>query len=202
MLESNDRAKIEQYVDKISGQLRARAEKDIKAGVANKDVLDNLVKLTVGKLTPESKSILSSVYNMLMEQTLSKELYQDPKRKAAYYEMDILTEITSKFNFDVPSHIDYEESKSLINKWTASGAVVFAGGVVSIPLKSWIPVGVAAVIAALMIFLIDDKKGKDNDIHRIVDTYLSNVKKSLMDWVSSVEKYYDKRVQDLESETE
>lgn len=201
MLENNDRVKIEQYVDKIISQLKARAEKDIKAGVTNKDVLDNLVKLTVGKLTPESKSILSSVHNMLMDQTLSKELYQDSKKKAAYYEMDILTEITGKFNFDVPSHIDYEESKSIINKWTASGVLVVAGGVVSIPLKSWIPVGVAVVIAALMLLLIDDKKGKDNDIHGIVDTYLNNVKKSLMDWVSSVENYYDKRVQDLESET-
>lgn len=187
-------------MDEIIAKLKADAEKDLQRGTANKVVLDNLVKATVGKMTPESKSIMSSVYNMLMDNTLVNEIYQDPEKRAAYYEINILKDLNSKFDFEVPTHIDYHESRKVLNKWTKSGLVVAAGGIASISFKSWVPVGIAVVIAAIMALLLEDKKEPSEDIHDIIDKYLDNVKRTLMVWVSDIEKYYDERVSTLESE--
>ena len=151
-------------------------------------------------MTPESKSILSSVYNMMMEQTLSGELYQDAEKKAAYYEANILKELGDKFNFEVPAYIDYHESKKILNKWIKAGAVSLVGGTISISFKSWIPVVIAVVIAGVMALLLDDKKENAEDIHGIIEKYLENVKQTLMDWISDIEKYYDERVSAIERE--
>lgn len=200
MLENKDRKKIEQYIDKIISKLKTDADKELQRNIANKEVLDNLVNATVGKMTPESKSIMSSVYNMMMAHTLAGEMYQNPEKKAAYYEANILKELNSKFNFEIPSHINYHESKKILNKWTKAGIVTATGGLVSISFKSWVPVGIAVVIAALMALLLEDKKEPREDIHNVIDKYLENVKQTLLDWISDIEKYYDERVSILESE--
>lgn len=200
MLDSRDRKKIEEYIEKIISKLKAGADKELQRGVANKEVLEHLVNATVGKMTPESKSIMSSVYNMMMEHTLAKEIYQDPEKQAVYYEANILKELSDKFNFEVPSHIDYYESKKILNKWTKAGIVTVTGGVISISFKSWIPVGIAVIIAALMALLLEDKKEASENIHSVIDKYLENVKQTLMDWISDIEKYYDERVSVLERE--
>lgn len=200
MLESKDKQRIEMYIDKIVSKLKSDAERDLHKGTSNKIVLDNLVNATVGKMTPESKSMLSSVYNMMMDQTLSGELYQDSEKKAAYYEADILKELNAKFDFEVPAHIDYHESKKILNKWTKAGIVTLTGGAISISLKNWIPVVIAVVIAGVMALLLEDKKETDEDIHGTIAKYLENVKQTLMDWVSDIEKYYDERVSAIERE--
>ena len=200
MLDSRDKKKIEQYIDKLISKLRADAEKDLKNGVSKKAVLDKLVNATVKKMTPESKSILSSAYNMMMDHTLAKELYQDVEKKAAYYELDIMKELNNKFDFEVPAHIDYTESKQLLSKYTGAGVVTVAGGFVSLSLKTWIPITIAVVIAGLMIWLLEDKKDINEDVNVLIDKYLKNVKETLINWISDIEKYYDERVSTLESE--
>ena len=200
MLDSRDKKKIEQYIDKLISKLKADAEKDLRNGVSKKAVLDKLVNATVKKMTPESKSILSSTYNMMMDNTLAKELYQDVEKKAAYYELDILKELNSKFDFEVPAHIDYTESRQLLNKYTGAGVVTVAGGFASFSLKTWIPITIAVVIAGLMIWLLEDKKDVNEDVNVLIDKYLKNVKETLMNWISDIEKYYDERISALERE--
>lgn len=200
MLVSKDKQRIEMYIDKIVAKLKSDAERDLQRGTSNKMVLDNLVNATVGKMTPESKSILSSVYNMMMNQTLSGELYQNPEKKAAYYEADIFKELNAKFDFEVPAYIDYHEGKKILNKWTKAGIVTLTGGAISISLKSWTPVVIAVVIASVMALLLEDKKETDEDIYGTIAKYLENVKQTLMDWISDIEKYYDERVSAIERE--
>lgn len=200
MLDSRDKNKIEQYIDKMISKLRLDAEKDLKNGVSKKAVLDKLVNATVKKMTPESKAILSSVYNMMMDHTLAKEMYQDVERKAAYYELDIMKELNNKFDFEVPAYIDYTESKQLLNKYTGAGVVTVAGGFASLSLKTWIPITIAVIIAGLMIWLIEDQKDINEDVNVLIDKYLKNVKETLINWIFDIEKYYDEKVSTLESE--
>ena len=150
MLENNDKQKLEQYIDKIIKGIQTDANNNSKAGMSDKQVIEKVINVTVNKFTPESKMILSSTYNMLMEHTLSTAKYTDAEKKAAFYEMDILKELNGKFNFEVLKDISYRESRKEINKWVKSGAVVVVGGLISISLKSWIPVGIAVVIVGIM----------------------------------------------------
>ena len=200
MLENNDREKIQEYVEKILKSIYSSVKKNIESGMSNQDVIDSAVNLTVNKLTPESKMILSSVYNMLMEKTLAKPLYQNAQNKAAFYSRDILKDLKTKFSFEVPAHIDYEESKSLINKWTVAGAICVGGGVVSITMKNAIPIVIAVIIAGVMLYLLRDKPvtGNKQDISVLIKEYLKNVKATLMSWVDEISSYYDGEVKELE----
>ena len=200
MLENNDREKIQEYVEKILKSIYSSVKNNIENGMSNQDVIDSAVNLTVNKLTPESKMILSSVYNMLMEKTLAKPLYQNAQNKAAFYSRDILKDLNTKFSFEVPAHIDYEESKSLINKWTAAGAICVGGGVVCITMKNAIPIVIAVIIAGVMLYLLRDKPatGNKQDISTLIKEYLKNVKATLMSWVDEISAYYDGEVKELE----
>ncbi|MCR5769708.1 MAG: hypothetical protein K6G87_00590 [Butyrivibrio sp.] len=200
MLENNDREKIQEYVEKILKSIYSSVKKNIESGMSNQDVIESAVNLTVNKLTPESKMVLSSVYNMLMENTLKKPLYQNAQNKAAFYSRDILKDLNTKFSFEVPAHIDYEESKSLINKWTVAGAICVGGGVVSITMKNAIPIVIAVIIAGVMLYLLRDKPsaGNKQDISTLIKEYLKNVKATLMSWVDEISAYYDEEVKELE----
>lgn len=201
MLDNSNEKRLREYIDKLINNISSDAKRNIQNGMSNKQVIDKLINATVKRLTPESKMLLSSTYNMMMERTLAKPLYENAHNKAAFYEMNLLKELNSKFNFDVPQNIDYEESEKEINKWVKMGAVVVGGGVISISLGSYIPIGIAVVIAGIMLPLLKDRIGKDNtNLNFLIDEYLNNVKQSLWSWIKSIEKYYHDRVVELERE--
>lgn len=198
MLENENRIKLQQYIDKLIKAISADAQKVINSSLTDKQIVDTVIGITVNKLTPESKMILSSVYNMMMEKTLQEEFFSEIKNKSAFYERDILKDLTAKFNFETPNTINYEESKAEINKWISSGAIAVAGGVVSISLKSWLPIGIAIILAGIMFLVLKSvEKHGSNNIQTLIDEYLSNVKQSLLVWICSVEEYYDEQVAQL-----
>lgn len=198
MLERSNKEKLENYIDKIIEDIKSITKHNIHNGMTDEKIINNVISITVNKFTPASKSILLSVYNMLGEQTLAKEKYSISKNEAAFYEMNISKELNNKFNFNVPSKIDYKESKKTINKWIKAGVIVVTGGVISIKLKSFVPIGIATIIAGIMVILIKDKKISNSNIEMVIDEYLNNVKKSMMDWITSIEKYYDEKIEELE----
>ena len=200
MLDNNDRGKIQEYVKKILESIYFSIKKNIETGMSNQYVIDSAVNLTVNKLTPESKMILSSVYNMLMEKTLAKPLYQNPQNKAAFYARDIFKDMNEKFSFEIPAHIDYEESKSLLNKWTSAGAIGVGGGIVSITMKNAMPIVISVIIAGVMWYLLRNKPSTENrqDINNLIINYLKNVKATLMSWIYEISAYYDEEVNKLE----
>lgn len=156
---------------------------------------------TISKFTPESKMLLSSVYNMLMERTLKEEFFTNSHNKASFYEMNIFKELNEKFNFEIPSKIEYEESERKINEWIKAGIITIIGGVISISLKKASPIIVAVVIAGFMTVINKNKENnKKEDLTALVKEYLESVKQSLLSWVDSIAEYYDKRVEELKSQ--
>lgn len=201
MLQSEEKAQVEQYVTKICESIFREAEKYIQSGMSDKQVIDRIITITVNKFTPESKMILSSVYNMMMERTLAKPIYQITRNRAAFFELNILKELNSKFLFDVPNRIDYEESRITIDKWIADGVIVVAGGVISFLATNPIPIGMAVIVAAVMLFILKngDRETKQ-DISRLIQEYLKDVSKTMMEWLDTVQEYYDACVEKLERE--
>lgn len=201
MLQSDEKAKIEQYINKISEGIYKEAEKWIQSGISDQQLIDKVINITVKKLTPESKMVMSSAYNLMMEHTLAKPLFQNAQNKAAFYERDILKELNSKFLFDVPKHIDYEESKAEINKWIVAGAVVIVGGIISILTKSLIPIGIAVIVAGVMLFMLKDGNKKTRqEISKLIQAYLHDTKNTMMEWLNTIQVYYDENVEELEKE--
>ena len=198
MLDKNDQEKLKEYIDELIENISSDVKSNIGKGMSDKQVIENLINTTVTRLTPESKMLLSSTYNIMLERTLADSLYDNPQNKAAFYEMNLPKELNSKFNFDIPQNIDYEESKKEINKWVKMGAVVVSGGVISISLGSYIPIGIAVLIAGIMSPLLKDRAGKTNiNLDSLIDEYLDNVKQSLWNWIYSIVEYYDGRIGEL-----
>ena len=200
MLDNNDRRKIQEYIEKKLKSIYSSVKKNIESDMSNQDVIDFAVNLTVNKMTPESKMVLSSVYNMLVKKTLAKHLYQNDQNKAAFYARNILKDMNEKFSFEIPAHIDYEESKSLINEWTSAGAISVGGGIVSITMKNAVPIVISVIIAGVMWYLLRNKTTTSNrqNINNLISKYLENVKATLMSWVEEISKYYDKEIDKLE----
>ncbi|MBO1869755.1 hypothetical protein J4O15_02020 [Lachnoanaerobaculum sp. Marseille-Q4761] len=201
MLQIDENAKIEQYINKISEGIYQEAKKFIQSGMSDQQIIDKVISIAVKKFTPESKMVMSSVYNMMMEHTLANPIFQNAQNKAVFYERDILKELNSKFLFDVPKYIDYEESKAEIKKWIAAGVIVIVGGIISIPTNNLIPIEIAIIVAGVMLFILNDlgKKTK-HDISKLIKEYLHDVKKMMMEWLNTVQVYYDECVYELEKE--
>lgn len=198
MLLSEDKTKLETYVDKLIDGLKKDVIKAKNNGVSGEQLIEKVTNMTVSKLTPESKMIMSSAYNMMMKHTLAEDYFADSSHKAAFYKSDILKGLTQKFDFDVPNEINYKKSNTEINKVMASGAVVIVGGIVSFTLKSWIPIGIAAVIAGIMAFILNNNSASSvKDVDCVINEYYASVKKSLLAWVDSIDAYYDKAVAEI-----
>jgi hypothetical protein len=202
MLDRADKEKIERYVDKVIGNISSDVKRNMKNGMKGRDVIDSTVRLTVNKITPESKMIMSSTYNMLTKKTLADDLYKNPHNKAAFYSAGIQSKLESKFSFEVPDHIDYDECSRYVNKWSEAGVTVAAEGIVSIAQKTWAPVVVSVVLVAIMLILRRNQpvnSGKQ-DASALVQEYLETVKKLLLQWVDEIAKFYDSEIEKLEKE--
>lgn len=199
MLLSEDKTKLEAYVDKLIDGLKKDVIKAKSNGVSGEQLIEKVTNMTVSKLTPESKMIMSSAYNMMMKHTLAEDYFADSAHKAAFYGADILKELTQKFDFDVPNEINYKKGNIEINKVMTSGAVIVVGGIVSFTLKSWIPIGIATVIAGIMAFVLNNNISASpvKDVDGVINEYYASVKKSLLVWVDSIDVYYDKAVAEI-----
>lgn len=203
MLSKEEKNKIEEHIAKLTNDILSDAINRINSGVSKKKIIDDCIMYTVSKFTPESKMLLSSVYNMLMERTLKEEFFTNPHNKASFYEMNIFKELNEKFNFEIPSKIEYEESERKINEWIKAGIITIIGGVISISLKKASPIIVAVVIAGIMTVINKNKENnKKEDLTALVKEYLESVKQSLLSWVDSIAEYYDERVNELKKELE
>lgn len=200
MLQSNDRKKVEEEVQTLVSDIKKMVQKGIKEGLKEEQLIERVTSVTVKKFTPKSKMLLSSVYNMLIDETLSREIYKDPRKKAFLYEKDILSELNSSFVFNVPDRIDYQASKADFDKLRNCGAIVLAGGVVSISVKSIIPVSIATVVAAIMYFVLTKRGNENQKIYGLICDYLDGVSAAILQWIDNVERYYDKRISEIEKE--
>lgn len=202
MLLAEDKKKLESYVDKLIDSLEKETAKAKSNGVLGESLIEKVTNMTVSKLTPESKMILSSAYNMMMSHTLAEAYFADSSHKAAFYSADILKELSKKFDFEVPSEINYEESNEIVKKMCALGVIgIGGGGVISWIIDSWIPVtiGIAAVLTAIVTYVVKNNGMglSNNSIDAVINDYYSTVKKSLLAWIDSVDSYYDKMVAEI-----
>lgn len=201
MLSKEEKNKIEEHIAKLTNDILSDARNSVNSGVSKKKIIDDCIMYTVSKFTPESKMLLSSVYNMLMERTLKEEFFTNSHNKASFYEMNIFKELNEKFNFEIPSKIEYEEKENKINIWFVDVVITVIGGVISISLKKASPIIVAVVIAGIMTVINKNKENnKKEDLTALVKEYLESVKQSLLSWVDSIAEYYDKRVEELKSQ--
>ena len=197
MLNDTDKKQIESMIDDLISELKNKAVKVMQVEKEPDKIRKTIVNMAVNKITPKSKIILNKVYNMLKDDTFKRDFFI--QHKVAFYDRDILGQLSKKFNFETPETIDISSCGNKVNNWKKAGVVCVAGGVVSFVVSSSVPVCIAVLIAGLMMF-VSSSNNKNNDILVIINEYFESIRTALFNWVESIELFYDQQIREIEKE--
>ena len=163
--------------------------------------IEELKKISTRITIAESKMLLSDVCGYLRTETLKKEIFKNIDNKLKFDDLDMFNKIDNKFVFEVPKNIDYKNGEELKKALKQSGIIFTTGGVVSIIIKTLVPISIGLILAGVWYYTAQKNENIRKDkMNEITDKYLSNLKISLQEWVKSIEKYYDSEVEELERE--
>ena len=198
MLNQIDRENINKAIDKIIKNIKEalqQIDKPIKVR------LEELKKISTNITITESKMLLSDMCGYLRKETLKKEIFKNIDNKLQFDDLDMFDKIDNKFIFEIPNSIDYKNGEELKKALTQSGIIFTTGGIVSVIIKSLVPVSIGLILAGVWYYTAQKNENIRKDkMNEITDKYLSNLKISLQEWVKSIEKYYDEEVDKLEKE--
>ena len=198
MLNQLDRKNINKAIDRIINNINEalpKIDKPINVRI------EELKKISTNITITESKMLLSDICVSLRKETLKKEIYKNIDNKLKFDDLDMFDKIDNKFIFEIPNNIDYKNGEELKKSLTQSGIIFSAGGVVSIIIKSLIPVSIGLILAGVWYYTAQKNENtRKEKMNEITNKYLKNIKISLQEWVKSIEKYYDEEVDKLEEE--
>ena len=198
MLNQVDRENINKAIDRIINNINEALPKiDRPINVR----IEELKKISTNITITESKMLLSDICVSLRKETLKKEIYKNIDNKLKFDDLDMFDKIDNKFIFEISNNIDYKNGEELKKSLTQSGIIFSAGGVVSIIIKSLIPVSIGLILAGVWYYTAQKNENtRKEKMNEITNKYLKNIKISLQEWVKSIEKYYDEEVDKLEEE--
>ena len=198
MLNQIDRENINKAIDKIIKNIKEalpQIDKPIKVR------LEELKKISTNITITESKMLLSDMCGYLRKETLKKEIFKNIDNKLQFDDLDMFDKIDNKFIFEIPNSIDYKNGEELKKALTQSGIIFTTGGIVSVIIKSLVPVSIGLILAGVWYYTAQKNENiRKEKMNEITIKYLKNIKISLQEWVKSIEKYYDEEVDKLEKE--
>lgn len=194
MLSNEEKAKIDNYINSINADLLNTVQTFRE--FPPKQIIEKTVEYTVTRYSSESKLILSNVFQSLQSQVLSLPEFNSFERKDAYYKLQILEKMNAKFIFDIPKNIDLITVSEEIKRGIIIGAVTIesTGIIISIVLKSLIPVCIGTIIAGIMYFLLRDKLITQRNVQQIIEKYLESVKTALLQWITAIEQFFEEEI--------
>ena len=198
MLNEIDRENVNMAIDGIIKNIRDSLPKINKPMNVR---IEELKKISTRITIAESKMLLSDVCGYLRTETLKKEIFKNIDNKLKFDDLDMFNKIDNKFVFEVPKNIDYKNGEELKKALKQSGIIFTTGGVVSIIIKTLVPISIGLILAGVWYYTAQKNENIRKDkMNEITDKYLSNLKISLQEWVKHIEKYYDGEVEELERE--
>ena len=198
MLNEIDRENVNMAIDGIIKNIRDSLPKINKPMNVR---IEELKKISTRITIAESKMLLSDVCGYLRTETLKKEIFKNIDNKIKFDDLDMFNKIDNKFIFEIPNNIDYKNGEELKKSLTQSEIIFTTGGVVSIIIKSLVPVSIGLILAGVWYYTAQKNENtRKEKMNEITNKYLKNIKISLQEWVKSIEKYYDEEVDKLEKE--
>lgn len=198
MLNQLDRENINKAIDRIIKNIKEslpKIDKPINVRI------EELKKISANITITESKMLLSDICVSLRKETLKKEIFKNIDNKLKFDDLDMFDKIDNKFIFEIPNNIDYKNGEELKKALTQSGIIFTTGGVVSVIIRSLVPVSIGLILAGVWYYTAQKNENiKKEKMNEITNKYLKNIKISLQEWVKSIEKYYDEEVDKLEKE--
>ena len=198
MLNQLDRENIDKAIDRIINNIKEALPKIDKPMNVR---IEELKKISANITITESKMLLSDICVSLRKETLKKEIFKNIDNKLKFDDLDMFDKIDNKFIFEIPNNIDYKNGEELKKALTQSGIIFTTGGIVSVIIKSLVPMSIGLILAGVWYYTAQKNENiRKEKMNEITNKYLKNIKISLQEWVKSIEKYYDEEVDKLEKE--
>lgn len=198
MLNQLDRENIDKAIDRIINNIKEALPKIDKPMNVR---IEELKKISANITITESKMLLSDICVSLRKETLKKEIFKNIDNKLKFDDLDMFDKIDNKFIFEIPNNIDYKNGEELKKALTQSGIIFTTGGIVSVIIKSLVPISIGLILAGVWYYTAQKNENiRKEKMNEITNKYLKNIKISLQEWVKSIEKYYDEEVDKLEKE--
>ena len=193
---------LKPYIKKLFDDIRSHVL-DIENKPKQKErVMKEICDYVMQKITAESKSMLSSFYSSLIDDTLSQEPFlNNTKNKNKFYRRDIMSLIFEKYNFSTGKDIDYKQAYDKYYSLPISFGTAGIGIILSIALSKIIIIPVSLIVAgSLYYFISEQEKKKNKDKYKIsIELYLDSIESEILVWFENIEAFYNKQVEELKS---
>lgn len=203
-------AKIKPKVDTMFDNLRKEVSSIVMKSYTANEAVNQTTMLVSSELATRSKSILSDMLFELSDNLLETDFFADDiARQNKFYEINLRQEILSKYQFVPTTRVNYEEASRAVQVLKASGdalksgnamevgAVLAAGlslAIAPIPISALVVVSIGALVAHH--HLAGPHKDK-RALAQALDNYLVTAKQQFLNWFDEVEKYFNKRVEEI-----
>lgn len=201
---------IKPKVETMFNELKIKTNDIITESRTAKEAIDKITKLVNSELATRSKSILSDMLFDLSDKLMETDNFSEVSKQNKFFELNLRQEILNKYQFTASSTVDYSEASKTINALITGGATFVIGGAIEVgtvlvsglSMTSLIPIPIGVLIVASIgaalyeFYAIEPKKSKKS-MTIAVEKYLDVTKEQFLNWFDEVEKYFDKRVEEI-----
>jgi hypothetical protein len=183
-------------------EINERISEIITSESSLKTACEEIVKYVASETTTRSETMLSDMCYELYKKVVDS--MPDASMRNRFRNVDLEQEISEKYNFAIPSNpIDFREANCVYTSLAAGAGTSVIGGLLVYALVSDAPkipsalVVVASISAfCLSYFKVTPNVNKSN-FKTAVNSYLLEAKISYLAWFDEVERYYNKRVDEI-----
>jgi hypothetical protein len=190
-------------IDKIFEDIHCHIS-DIERYTNRDSVVKAICDYATQTITAESKSLLSSFYSRMMDQTIGNEPFLTARNKNKFYDKDILSMIVDRYDFSVSEDINYIQSNEKCKALPIPAGMAGLGVILSIALSQVVILPISLIIAGGLYYLISEyEKGKDQgEFMAAINRYIDSVKRELIIWFEHIEAFYNEQVEELKRSIE
>ena len=201
---------IKPKVQKMFSNLDNQVREIISNTASMNDAVDRATQLVSAEVSTRCKTILSDMLYDLTNSLLETEFFSDISKQNAFYRINLQDEIMNKYQFTPSVSVNYRESSRTVQALKVGGATLAVGGAVEIgavliggmSLSSLVPIPIGALIVASIgvaladYYAIEPARNK-KALTQALDNYLVDAEKQFLNWFDEVEKYFNKRVEEI-----
>jgi hypothetical protein len=192
---------LKPLLDNVFSKIRTRVA-EIEREEGNRErITQDICNYVSNTIAAESRSLVSSLYTKLLEETFSKEPFLTTRNKNKFYEKDIWSMIYDKYSFSTQEKINYEQASKNIASLLVPATALGLGVVLSIALSKVIIILIALVVSGcLYYFILKNKKTTNkDDFAQAIGAYLDSVKRELLVWFENIERFYYEQLEEIKA---
>ena len=201
MYSKNLASKVNTMFDNLSGKISGIVNSSANVEQAGHEI----AKVVASETATRSKTMLNDMYADLTKKLLATPDFADISSQNRFYELNLRDEIFSKYRFETNDNIDYRAADRTLNSLIAGAGTAAVGGILIFALSPASPVVpiaivVAASVAAFCVSYYVITPGQDkNKFEEAVGKFLDEIKRQFLAWFDEIERYFDRRVNELKS---